>query len=642
MTLRCCLADRQTRRQGDKETGRANRSAVSLLLLLLVVLSACLLVCLSPCLALPAAEPAKEDDVHEFVFLGEARPVLVRLHVRVAGKPVQAAWDDFMKYLFGYLDVNGDGVLDGTEAERVPSVQQVLGGALGGFGGGGGGRGGRGGDSGAPKLADLDTDGNGKVTPAELAAWYRKNGFVPFQYRLDPPAANPVGMAAAFLGGPGPEPSVHEVGKAIFNLLDKNKDDQLSKEELAAAEAVLLKLDENDDEIVSTRELVPNNSNSITALAGMFAMGRQGKIDPTPDSSTLVPVLTPGTVPVNLAKRLQERYAKGGLIEFAGVTRQEIGLDEAEFAKLDKNKDGRLDVAELGGFAKRTPDLELVIRLGMPEADKPRVELLTGEGRSPLAGKVAVREAVALLDLGVTRAELRSREEAERADPFGGFIRPQLMAQFRQADTDGNGHLDAQEAEKSRTFRPLFKLADRDGDGKLTEKEVNAYLDHLQERQQRATAACVTLELSDQSRGLFDLLDTNRDGRLSVRELRQGPKLLAQYDRGGKGYLVRGDIPHTWQLALKRGAAGGDADPRRAFFALYSATSYQSGPEAQTRGPLWFRKMDRNRDGDVSRREFLFGEEEFRRIDTDGDGLISVEEAEAFDARSRQRQNPKP
>ena len=38
--------------------------------------------------------------------------------------------------------------------------------------------------------------------------------------------------------------------------------------------------------------------------------------------------------------------------------------------------------------------------------------------------------------------------------------------------------------------------------------------------------------------------------------------------------------------------------------------------------------MDRNRDGDVSRKEFLFGEELFRLIDTDGDGLISVEEAE--------------
>jgi hypothetical protein len=45
--------------------------------------------------------------------------------------------------------------------------------------------------------------------------------------------------------------------------------------------------------------------------------------------------------------------------------------------------------------------------------------------------------------------------------------------------------------------------------------------------------------------------------------------------------------------------------------------------------------MDRNRDGDLSRREWLGTEEEFKKIDTDGDGLISAEEAEAYDRLKR-------
>jgi hypothetical protein len=58
-------------------------------------------------------------------------------------------------------------------------------------------------------------------------------------------------------------------------------------------------------------------------------------------------------------------------------------------------------------------------------------------------------------------------------------------------------------------------------------------------------------------------------------------------------------------------------------------------PAAPPRGPVWFRKMDRNADGDVSRAEFLGTKAEFDAIDADHDGLISVEEAEAFDRTVR-------
>jgi Ca2+-binding EF-hand superfamily protein len=52
---------------------------------------------------------------------------------------------------------------------------------------------------------------------------------------------------------------------------------------------------------------------------------------------------------------------------------------------------------------------------------------------------------------------------------------------------------------------------------------------------------------------------------------------------------------------------------------------------------MWFRKMDRNRDGDVSRKEWLGTAEQFREIDTDGDGLISLHEAYRYDERGREK-----
>src|SRR5262249_44493231 len=50
------------------------------------------------------------------------------------------------------------------------------------------------------------------------------------------------------------------------------------------------------------------------------------------------------------------------------------------------------------------------------------------------------------------------------------------------------------------------------------------------------------------------------------------------------------------------------------------------------RGPVWFRKMDRNRDGDLAPRGVLGPPELFKMLDRDGDGLSSVEEAEAYEA----------
>jgi hypothetical protein len=85
--------------------------------------------------------------------------------------------------------------------------------------------------------------------------------------------------------------------------------------------------------------------------------------------------------------------------------------------------------------------------------------------------------------------------------------------------------------------------------------------------------------------------------------------------------LTRADIPRRLRVVLE--ASNGRFFGRRMMMA---------GNRGQGSGPLWFRKMDRNNDGDVSAREFLGTPEQFRRIDSDGDGLISPAEARRADA----------
>ncbi|MEX0977476.1 MAG: hypothetical protein WDZ48_01405, partial [Pirellulales bacterium] len=54
---------------------------------------------------------------------------------------------------------------------------------------------------------------------------------------------------------------------------------------------------------------------------------------------------------------------------------------------------------------------------------------------------------------------------------------------------------------------------------------------------------------------------------------------------------------------------------------------------AETTGPLWFRKMDRNNDGDLGPNEFVGPRSAFDKLDADGDGLIDRAEAEAADKK---------
>src|SRR5260370_23277506 len=189
---------------------------------------------------------------------------------------------------------------------------------------------------------------------------------------------------------------------------------------------------------------------------------------------------------------------------------------------------------------------------------------------------------------------------------------------FKALDFNRDGVLDNKEIfQPPFTFVPYLKLADVNGDNKISEKEFLDFL-ALQRKLQTRT---VTLTIVDRGKTFLDFLDADHDRRISRRELLTIADRIAPWCDPKDGSLDRQNIPNQYQIIVSHGglrSGGGDPGSGRII-----------RPDSRLRGPLWFRKMDRNADGDVSRSEFLGTEEQFRKLDRNGDGLIDVEAAEA-------------
>jgi Ca2+-binding EF-hand superfamily protein len=262
------------------------------------------------------------------------------------------------------------------------------------------------------------------------------------------------------------------------------------------------------------------------------------------------------------------------------------------------------------------------------------------ESAGPLGKHLtADKDGTAKFVLGTSQLDLRP----ERADAGAGNIRfardlddMVLKMQFSAADADNNGYLDMAEAGRGRGLAGPFRAMDADGDGKLYLKEVLAYVAAQKELRTKAGASCVSLAIRDEGKGLFDLFDKNGDGRLTVREMRDMVQRMIPIDTNKDGAVELSEVPRRYALSPQLGPSnpGGLGDRVIAVSAFGREPRLPPSPQA---GPLWFRKMDRNRDGDVSRREVLGTREHFDRIDTDRDGLLSLAEAEKFDEETRKK-----
>jgi len=526
----------------------------------------------------PSSETSDAAVPLKAVLFAPSRPVFLQLRVEVDGASPNGFRQRFCDQWFRQLDQNKDGLLSKSEvAKFLTQFGEQLESAK------------------PPTWETLNTDpADGKVTPKKFRAF------------VDRQLGPPVVLVNKKQAG--------EEGTSLFGHLDLNGDGALSEDELKTAAQTLAPLDADDDETISLTELKATPEKDA-------GDGRdEGSAGHRSGGSPPIVVIDSDAVAKSVALRLLRQYGAGDKnVRDRRLGATELGLSEDALRPFVQGSSpaGKLGLAELTRLVLAPPlQITLAFQLFEQRRGQPHVSVVR-TSRAPafeLEQPAGDRATLVVNGLPIELTAKRTRAST-------GDMSRYYALRFNIVDRDKNNYLDKKEFPALGLPEADFAAVDANGDGQIVASELADFL----KGKGAVPVNQILIAVSDESKSLFEFLDTRPDGRLSPRELQAAPLRLKELDRNKDGKVSWGELRTRIgvEVELKR-----PAGPRNGMMVRPMQNRQSTPVVPRDSGPEWFLRMDRNYDGDVSRREFLGSKQAFDRLDADHDGLISPDEAE--------------
>ncbi len=617
----------------------------------------------------------------EIIFLTNQGPIRLHLHFPNLETQLSNHWELALRKMFDFIDRDKDGYLNSFEVELALSrlgMQQLI----------------RSGtaypninDPGRG-LADFDQDDDQLVSFAEFKDYYQPlykdlvsglnitdQGFRLDQFRkgLEPTKSNPLSDPA-------------KLSSILFEWLDSNSDGTLSKEELESADRIISTIDENGDGVISSDELQnhprpksfkENNANPVPVIStkgplemsfgeaipenGTNKMGMMSKNENKSQIKTNLfrenPKIKPEFFhcirlsPVSekmddIIEDLLFYYDKNR--DFR-LSREEFPIAKKWFDQLDVDNNQMISLVELMNFRKLPPDSTIWCHLQTDNSLTFKVSLQKTDQDSPINSKVAPRENLKVTesknDNGQT-VEMNFQQGLQNLMimPSTTFTSnsnvttlgvrnnggPVNFADLVKRSLRGPKTFIKESELNSAQFDSLlilvFDLLDANNDGMVTIEEAEECTDIYSRFYELRIAFSIEIFRPT----LFEFLDSNHNYMLSRNELKNSWKLLSKYIPTGEttffqnDFLVNANLVHSHRSIQKE-------NPK----VLVNpdgkiVSNKQKDSIRYPKTPLWFKKMDRNQDNELTWREFIGTKKAFDEIDTDQDGVISLKEAIAY------------